>query len=200
MKEAGRIAWEDPWLLVVDKPAGLPTQAARGGGPNLFDTLREGRPYVGLHHRLDTPVSGLVLFTLDPAVNPAVAEAFRTHAIVRTYLAVAVGEVAPGRWERPVDGQPARTGVEVVGRGSGLTALRLRPETGRFHQLRIHAALNGTPLLGDRRHGGGAARGAPRLLLHAAGLAWAHPVTGERCAVDSPWPAAVAAWWARAGG
>lgn len=198
MEPAFRVAWQDRWLLAADKPAGLPTQAARGGGDNLFDRLRAARPYVGLHHRLDTPVSGLVLFTLDPSVNRAMSEAFRTHAVARTYLAVAVGEVSPGRWDRPVDGKPAVTEVEVLGTGAGFTALRLRPRTGRHHQLRVHAALAGTPLAGDRVHGGASARDAPRLALHAAELAFDHPVTGARIELSSPWPEALAALWARA--
>jgi 23S rRNA-/tRNA-specific pseudouridylate synthase len=189
---------EDRWLLVVDKPAGLPTQAARGGGDNLYDALRAARPYVGLHHRLDTPVSGLVLLTLDPAVNGAIAAGFRDHTHERTYLAVAVGEVAARRWDRPIDGQPATTEVEVLGTGAGFTALRLRPRTGRTHQLRIHAALAGAPLAGDRLHGGEAGRAWTRLALHAAELRFTHPATGAAIHVHSPLPESLAGLWARA--
>jgi 23S rRNA-/tRNA-specific pseudouridylate synthase len=192
------VRYQGAGLVVVDKPAGLPTQAARGGGDNLFDQLRALRPYVGLHHRLDTAVSGLVLFTLDPDLNAPIARAFREHAIARTYLAVAVGEVATTRWERPVDGAPARTRVEVVGTGAGLTALRLWPETGRKHQLRIHAALAGAPLAGDRRHGGDAGRAWPRLALHATALGLTHPATGEEVEVRSPLPDELSELWARA--
>jgi 23S rRNA-/tRNA-specific pseudouridylate synthase len=192
------VRYRDRWLLVVDKPAGLPTQAPKGGGDNLFDRLRAEHAYVGLHHRLDTPVSGLVLFTLDPAANASVAAGFRTHAIARTYLAVAVGEVAATRWDRPIDGAPASTLVEVAGTGAGLTALRLRPQTGRTHQLRIHAALAGAPLAGDRLHGGDAGRAWPRLALHAAALQLAHPVTGAPLGVESALPDDLAALWARA--
>lgn len=188
----------DRWLVVIDKPAGLPTQAARGGGDNVFDRLRATYPYVGLHHRLDTPVSGLVLFTLDPSVNAAVAAAFRDHAIERTYLGVVVGEVVAGRWNRPVDGLPAVTDVGVVGVGGGLCGVELRPRTGRNHQLRIHAALAGAPLAGDRQHGGDAARSWKRLALHATELRLTHPATGAELVARSPLPVDLEPLWARA--
>lgn len=188
-------AFEDRWLLVLDKPAGLPTQAARGGGDNLFDRARSGRPYVGLHHRLDTAASGLVLFTLDPAVNAAVARALREHAIERTYRAVLSGEVTSGRWDRPVDGVPARTDFTVVGARGGRAAVELSLHTGRKHQIRVHAALAGAPVLGDRRYGDEVARAFPRLALHAARLGWAHPETGAALVVESALPPELAAAW-----
>lgn len=177
--------YRDRWLLVVDKPPGLPTQAPRGGGDNLYDRLRAREAYVGLHHRLDAAASGLVLVTLDPSANRDIALAFRTHAVERTYLAVACGEVEPGVWDRPIDGEPACTVVEVAGRLGGRTLLRLRPRTGRKHQLRVHAAFAGAPLLGDRTYGGDP---FARLALHAAALALDHPVTGARVAVESELP------------
>ncbi len=193
-----KVVYRDRWLIVVDKPAGLPTQAARSGGDNLFDQLRAVETYVGLHHRLDTPVSGLVLFTLDPVANRPIAQGFQRHTIERTYLAVAEGEVVASRWDRPVDGAPAHTRVEVVGHGPGLTALRLRPETGRKHQLRVHAALAGCPLLGDWTHGGPAARGWPRLALHATQLRLQHPIEDRVLEVVSVLPDDLAALWAKA--
>lgn len=187
----------DRWIVVVDKPAGLPTQPPHGGGDNVHDRLRASGAYVALHHRLDAAASGLLLFGLDRSVNAALARAFRTHAIARTYLAIGCGDVRDEAWDRPVEGKAARTRVEVVGRGGGRSALRLRPETGRKHQLRVHAALAGAPLLGDRLYGGDP---ADRLALHAAGLAFAHPATGEPIVLSSPLPPELAAAWAAAGG
>jgi 23S rRNA pseudouridine955/2504/2580 synthase len=169
------LVYEDEVLLVVDKPAGLPTQVPRGGGDNLFDRLRADRPYVGLHHRLDTAASGLVLFTLDRQVNAAIADCFREHAIDRRYRAILSGWVEAGAWERPVEGRDARTEVEVCGRRSGRTAVELTLRTGRHHQIRVHAALAGAPVLGDRRYGDEAAKAFPRLALHAAHLGLLHP-------------------------
>ena len=77
----------DGVILVVEKPSGLPTQAPRGGGDNLYDRLRRRYPRLALHHRLDTPASGLVLFTLDPRANAAIARGFREHLIQRRYWA-----------------------------------------------------------------------------------------------------------------
>lgn len=199
-----RTVFADDHLVVIDKPSGLPTQATRqspqGGGDNAYDRLRAERPYVALHHRLDTAASGLVLFVVDPAVNAAVAAAFQGHRIARTYLAVAWGEVIDTVWTRPVDGKTARTEIEVVGAARGLTALRLRPITGRKHQLRVHAALAGTPLVGDPTYGGEAMRRWPRLALHATALGLAHPATGEALVLEAPLPADLEGLWREAGG
>lgn len=183
------IRHRDDALLVADKPSGLPTQAPRGGGENLFDRLREEHPYVGLHHRLDTPASGLVLFTLDRGVNAAVAAAFREHTVRRRYLVVVLGDPGPsGAWAVDLDGKPARTRWWRLATRGGRTALAVTLETGRTHQIRRHAAGAGHPVLGDRRHGGAAGRLWPRLALHAAALDLAHPRTGAPLAVRAPLP------------
>lgn len=189
------VVYEDEWLLVIDKPAGLPTQAPDGGGDNLFDRLRAARPYVGLHHRLDAGASGLVLFSLDPSVNAAITRAFREHSIDRRYQAILAGWVDGGRWERPIDRQPARTDVEVAGRGGGRTAVVLTLSTGRRHQIRIHAALAGAPVLGDRRYGDEASRRFSRLALHAARLSWVHPRSGAPMSWEAPLPPDLTGAW-----
>lgn len=189
------VRFEDDQLVIVDKPTGLPTQSPKGGGDNLYDRLRAERPYVALHHRLDTAASGLVLFVVDPTVNAVIAAAFRDHRIARSYLAVAWGEVETGIWHRPVDGKPARTEVERLSGARGLTALALRPITGRKHQLRVHAALAGTPLVGDPRYGGDATRRWPRLALHAHRLGFVHPTTRAAIEVVSPLPDDLEGLW-----
>ena len=103
------IVFQDRFFLVVDKPAGLPTQSPKGGGDNLYDRLRADHKYVGLHHRLDTPVSGLVLFTLDKSVNAPIAAEFREHRIERIYRALVLGRIdAKGTWTEDLDGKKAR--------------------------------------------------------------------------------------------
>lgn len=194
------VVHRDRWLLVVDKPSGLPTQAPRGGGDNLYDRVRAAHPGAALHHRLDAGASGLVLFGLDPSVDAPLTALFRTHAIARTYLAVGVGEAEDGTWDRPIEGRPARSRAEVLGRDAGLCALRLHPETGRTHQLRIHAALAGAPLAGDRRYGGDAARRWPRLALHATRLALRHPGDGSLLSLTSALPDDLRPLWEAAGG
>ena len=193
--------YRDRWLLVVDKPAGLPTQAGRRPGPNLYAMLAAREAYVGLHHRLDTPASGLVLFTLARSANKSVANGFRDGSIKRRYLAVVVGDPGDsGEWDAPVAGRPARTRWRRLARGEGLALIEAELLTGRTHQVRVHAAAAAHPLAGDRRHGGAAARLAPRLALHAWALDLRHPVTGEALALRSPLPDDLAELVARAGG
>ncbi len=190
-----QVVFEDRWLLVVDKPSGLPTQATRDGAPGLFETLRAERPYVGLHHRLDQPASGLVLFTVDRAANAGITTALRTRTMVRVYAAVLYGLCEAGTWTAPVGGRSAKTDIEVAGTHKGLTAAWCTLHSGRKHQIRIHSALAGVPVVGDRRYGGDSSRRWSRLALHAARLSLAHPITGARLDLKSPVPADLEPLW-----
>lgn len=192
--------FRDRWLLVVDKPFGCPTQRTRADEEGLYEQLTSRHGRVGLHHRLDRPASGLVLFTLDPAADRPVAEALRRHRIERRYLAVLYGDVADARWEMPVEGRPARTDVRRLGGASALTAAELRLHTGRKHQIRVQAAMAGAAVVGDRRYGGAAGRRWPRLALHAWRLTLDHPFTGERLDLCAPLPDDLRELWAEAGG
>lgn len=193
-----RVAYEDAHLIVIDKPSGLATHSGPTTSDDVYSRLCQRYPYVGLHHRLDLPTSGLVLFTLDRSVNAAIADAFQARRIARTYKAVLVGRVSGGLWDRQVDGEPARTQVKVHGMGQGMSAVLCRLETGRTHQIRIHAALAGHPVVGDRKHGGEAGRMWPRLALHAARLRFVHPVLGTELEVEAPIPDDLAPLWTRA--
>ncbi len=191
--------YRDRWLWVVDKPAGLATQD--DGGDDLVSLLRPQVPYLGVHHRLDQPASGLVLFTTHESVNAAIAEGFREHKIRRTYLAVLDGDLeAPVTWAWKVDGKNARTHTAPLGRAGGRTAVELTLETGRKHQIRVHAALAGLPLVGDRRYGGDSGRAWPRLALHAARLALDHPAGAGPLAIEAALPADLLPLWERSGG
>lgn len=192
------MVFEDATLLVVDKPHGMATQGTRAGELGVYELLRRTRGELFLHHRLDQPASGLVLFVKDPAANAVIGEAFQRRGIARGYRAVLVGSATDGRWVWPVEGRTAATQVTVVGRAAGLSAVELRLETGRKHQIRVHAALAGTPVAGDRRYGGDAGRGWPRLALHAATLELTHPATGRSLAFEAELPADLAPLWARA--
>lgn len=194
------VRFEDTWLLVVDKPSGLPTQRTETGEPGLYEALLKTFPGLALHHRLDRGASGLVLFGKHPDANKGLTAAFRDHTIDRTYLAVLDGEVKDVRWEKKLDGKDARTDVRALGRGEGATAAEITLHTGRTHQIRRHAALAGRPILGDRRYGGEAGDRWPRLALHAARLALTHPVTGARLVVEAPLPEDLVALWRAAGG
>ena len=190
-----RVVYQDRWIVVVDKPFGLPSQAPREGGPSVYGNLKAEHEYVGLHHRLDRPASGLVVLALDRRANAGLAEQFQQHAARRTYLAVLAGRLSDETWDRPIEGRDALTRVRVTATGLGATVCELEPETGRKHQLRIHAALAGHPILGDRRHGGEVGLRWPRLALHAARLALNHPVTGEACHWECPLPKDLEPLW-----
>lgn len=178
------LLWEDAEVLILDKPAGLPVHRGPRGGASLEDALPalQGRkrhlPQPA--HRLDTDTAGcLALGRTKPALA-AMGELFATGRAEKTYWAVLRGEL-PGEhgevdaplaktstraegWRMVVraDGQPARTLWRVMGRAPGLTAVELSPRTGRTHQLRVHMAHLGAPILGDARYGGGS--GALHLL------------------------------------
>lgn len=182
------IAFQDDWILVANKPAGLPSQRTAIGEEGLYEQLCETHPYVGLHHRLDRNASGLLLFTLDRSVNKAISQAFKTHQIQRTYLAWLEGEAQSATWRWPVQGKSATTHMTLRAYAGGVSEVSCELETGRLHQIRVHAAMNGTPVLGDRKYGGDAVRPAPRLGLHAWKLRFIHPHLGTPQEVESPRP------------
>ena len=209
--EARRVLYEDHALIAVDKPPRLPTVASadprRASLVGLVESLLRSRAasgsspgHLGVHQRLDQDTSGVVLFAKDPAANPDLAAQFGAHAVEKTYLALTARprRMPPKTWrsETAVDGPRAagpstRAAVtdfvirDVFERGLFVEA---RPRTGRKHQIRIHLAEAGMPILGDRRYGGEIGR-APRVMLHAARLQLRHPLTGAALSVASPLPA-----------
>lgn len=200
-----RVVHEDEHIVVVDKPAGLvtaPTPESDRG--NLLDLLsrRPGGGAVYLVHRLDLPTSGLLVFAKTAAANRALADRFVAHDVERAYLAVVAGAWPEGlvRIDRPIGGRRAVTHVlarDVLG-GGVATLVRFGLETGRSHQIRIHATGVGHPVLGDTQHGTELLRGdvprAPRLALHATVIGFVHPATGERVRWESPLPDDLASW------
>lgn len=189
-------------LLVVNKPSGLPTTAPSPSNPCLVRWVEEQLPGVAAHptSRLDSPVSGLVTFALSKEANRRVLEARRAGAYERVYLGITLHQIDDdaGRWTWPISIDPrnaklrvagagrgkrdARTRFEVDARTSAATLLRLMPQTGRTHQLRVHAAKAGVPLFGDHAYGGerrvtlsdGVVVTARRVMLHCAsvGFPW----------------------------
>ncbi len=213
------ILYRDDDIIVVDKPAGVPTHAPEPSDPYAGDALRvllrqEGLAYLGMHQRLDADTSGALLFSARPEANRNLAATFEGRAARKVYFAAVLGapEVdessidAPiardrdGRWRvttrKDPAGQPARTRCRVVGRGwigkksegRPFAVVEAIPETGRTHQIRLHLAHVGLPVIGDRLYGGPAA-GFPRLCLHAAELTIPHPTTGKKITFRAPLPA-----------
>ncbi len=186
--------YRDRFLLVIDKPVGLPSQRDRAGRPGVYELLGETEPYVGLHHRLDTAASGLLLLSLSRAANRGIARQLQTHTMVRRYTAMVLGDPGEsGSWDGELDGKRARTWWRALSRGR-TSLLELRLDTGRTHQIRRHAQEAGHPLLGDRRYGGAAAGLAPRLALHAHELRLEHPVEDRALVLESPAPPEFATW------
>lgn len=213
---APAILFEDAWLVVVDKPAGVLSQPAESSTAGeltieqlllLFLAARDGRrPFLRLVHRLDRSTSGAVLFARNPESLPRLAEAWRSGQVDRRYLAVVAGDPAfdalevnrpigrdpDHQWRFRVDpsGRPARTSIRVLARHAGCSALvECRLLTGRTHQVRVHLAAAGHPVVGDRLYGAPVHPGAPRPLLHAASLELPHPKSGQRLRIASPLPA-----------
>lgn len=189
------VVLEDEELVVVDKPHDAITAPTREGDRGTLAWAlgkREGRP-VFVVHRLDLGTSGLLVFAKTARANAALAEAFRVHDVTREYLALAHGAAdAPFEVDEPIDGRRAKTSFAPEERAGPCTLLRATLETGRTHQVRIHAASRGLPLVGDKRHGDPARdRQIPRptrLFLHATRLGFRHPTTGAAIDLTSPLP------------
>jgi RluA family pseudouridine synthase len=199
---------------VVDKPPGLPTQptvdAAR---PHLFGAVKRylearGRPsYLGMHQRLDRDTSGVVVFTTDPRANAGLAAQFEQRGLEKTYLALTrrPPRLPPASW-RASSPLTAGRGPRVTSGAGGAAAetafrrvetlpqallVEARPRTGRKHQVRVHLADGGLPILGDDVYGTPTSdpTRVPRLMLHAWRLDFRHPLTAAALALESPLPA-----------
>lgn len=189
----------DDAIIVVDKPAGLvtaPTPESDRG--DLLDLLTQQFGEVFLVHRIDLPTSGLLVFARTRDANKQLGDAFKAHDVDREYRAVAIGTVTAQTIDRPIEGRSAITHVAPLEALAGATLISARLETGRTHQIRIHLAGIGTPVAGDRAHGGELSRTflprAPRLALHAAVLGFVHPVTGQPVRWERPIPDELAHW------
>jgi 23S rRNA pseudouridine1911/1915/1917 synthase len=215
------IVYEDADLVVIDKPAGVSSvpydRGERGTAMHQVRAQwrRRERPLgaLGLRvvHRIDKDTSGLLMFAKTRSAERLLAALLRDHAIERRYLTVAHGRLTDRRIESRLvtdrgdglrgstrhraAGKPAVTHVAVRERFPAATLCEVRLETGRTHQIRIHLAESGHPVVGERVYARDyRARGNPlipcsRLLLHAASLAFRHPVTRERLVFESPLPA-----------
>lgn len=187
------IVFEDGEALVIDKPAGLPVDPPRNGGTCLadyFHTLKLGfkRPPIAVH-RLDTDTSGCLLLARNPKAVKRFAMAFQERLVGKIYLGIIAGELPESegtidlplgkissaekgwRMVRDVDGKPSVTHWRTLDVKDGNSLVEFRPETGRTHQIRVHAETGlGVPLLGDPVYGPvhGQPTGARRTMLHAS--------------------------------
>ena len=224
------ILLEDNHCLAVVKPAGLLTQGVPAGIPTLEATvkayLREkyskpGNVYLGIPHRLDRPVSGVVLFARNSKAAGRLAEQFQTRQVKKIYWALVEGivETVDGIWEDWLRKLPEQARAEIVLEngpdarlarsryrrllnGPDWSLLEIEPETGRMHQIRLQCASRGWPILGDALYGSTRAFGPPAELprdriiaLHSRSLSFLHPLSYQPVTLTAPlpetWPAEV---------
>jgi 23S rRNA pseudouridine1911/1915/1917 synthase len=195
------VVFEDDDIVVVDKPAGLLTAPTpESDRNNLADLLaRRSQPpgTIFVVHRIDLDTSGLVVLAKTEDANRELSRRFRDHDLERAYLAVVAGAFPADlkTIDRPVGGRRAVTHVDVRERfGDRATLLACRLETGRTHQIRLHMAEVGTPVIGDARYGRPFSPAPPRMMLHATRLGFVHPRTGAPLSFESAWPQDLQGW------
>jgi 23S rRNA (cytosine1962-C5)-methyltransferase len=214
------ILYEDDDLIAVDKPAGMPSQAAEAGRRDDLVTrlsahLRarargQREPYLGVHQRLDKDTSGVIVMTKRREANTALAAQFEGRTVQKRYRAAVTGwppgrrvatlrdVLAPGEGGRTRIAHRGEKGAQLavmhideVARSGVRAVLALSLETGRTHQARVQLAHAKAPIAGDRLYGGAP---APRLLLHASDIILDHPTTGQKLEVRAPVPADFDPW------
>jgi 23S rRNA pseudouridine1911/1915/1917 synthase len=220
-----RILYEDDYLLVVHKPAGMVTHPAPGHSsgtlvnallahaPELASVGDRARP--GIVHRLDKDTSGLLVVAKDPATHAALAQQMKDRSMVKRYLALVEGAMptVEGVIDAPIGrdhrqrlrmglvsvasgGREARTRFRTLEEHGGRSLLEVQLETGRTHQIRVHLAAVHHPVVGDPVYGRAQRPLPPRQFLHAAHLEFRHPATGEWLTFDAPLPDDLAAFLA----
>lgn len=217
------IIHEDNHLLVVAKPAGLLVQGDRSGDETLMERARQylkvkydkpGKVYLGLVHRLDRNVSGVVVLARTSKAASRLSDQFRRKSVTKTYLAVTEGAMDPPvgslkSWLAASADAKGKTRAQksifpgakesllhysTLEVGPEYSLLEITPVTGRRHQIRAQLALSGSPLLGDVKYGASHGLARYRIALHAWKLEIAHPVGGQELTFsvdvpdDWPWP------------
>jgi 23S rRNA pseudouridine1911/1915/1917 synthase len=215
--DALQVLYEDNHLLVLDKPAGVPTMGTPEGIPTLLTLAKQyvkqryekpGNVYLGVVSRLDAPVTGVLLFARTSKAAARLTEQFRTRAIEKSYWALVEGIIEPadGRLVDWLAEDERHRRMHVVGptmpgakearlsyrrlsvvRGNSLVEVAL--ETGRKHQIRLQLSSHGHPVVGDRKYGS-RERFSQGIALHARRLAISHPTTGVRLEFEAPLPKA----------
>ena len=209
------VLYEDNHLLVLNKPAGLPTMGTPEGTPTLLTLAKEyvkqkyqkpGNVYLGVVSRLDAPVTGVILFARTSKAAARLSEQFRTQAVQKTYWALVEAAGQPGSgsyvdWlvhdERhrrvhvaekgQAGGKEARLSFRQIAQAGRFSLLEIELETGRKHQIRVQLAHHGQPIIGDRKYGS-PVKFPTGIALHARRLVIAHPIRGEAMEFVVPLP------------
>ncbi len=198
------LIYADEYLLAVNKPAGLLSVPGRGTDKQDSQATRIQKVFADalIVHRLDMATSGLLVFARGHYMQRRLSELFRERLVTKSYVAIASGKVAsecgeinmpivadwPERPRRRIDeklGKPSLTRYQVLLQKDDNTRIALEPVTGRTHQLRVHLLAIGHPIVGDALYGG---QPAERLMLHAHGLDFVHPVTDSQIRLISEPP------------
>ena len=209
------VVFEDPALLVIDKPSGVAVHGGSGVSYGVIESLRAARPdakLLELVHRLDRDTSGLLLVAKKRSALVELHRMLREGEVEKVYAAVVKGRLekkqfsieealhkyVTAKGERRVSvkqgGLSAVTKVRLIDRSKDFSVVHLRLLTGRTHQIRVHLAHAGHPVLGDDKYGDFelnralARQGVKRLFLHARRLAFRHPLEGRRVVLESPLP------------
>jgi 23S rRNA pseudouridine955/2504/2580 synthase len=208
------VLFEDDSLIALDKPAGLAVHGGSGIAHGAIESLRSMRPgarYLELVHRLDKETSGVLLIAKKRSALVALHEMLRDRTMDKRYLAGVAGRfrnevqrvraplaarsTAEGKHVRVAEeGQAAETVLRRISRGEEFSLLEAELLTGRTHQIRVHLAHLGHPILGDDKYGDFELnralrkRGLKRMFLHAASIAFPHPAGGESMRIESPLP------------
>jgi 23S rRNA pseudouridine1911/1915/1917 synthase len=206
------ILYEDAWLMVVDKPAGMPVHPSRGHASGTLVNALVGRGAAGgeefrpgVVHRLDKDTTGLLVVAKSADAHRKLTAMLRRRAVDRRYLALVHGSfvVDTGTIEAPVGRDPVRrtsmavggasardavTHFRVVERLGDYTLVEAKLETGRTHQIRVHFLAIGHPVVGDPVYARRDAVGLGRQFLHSYRLRFTHPMTGDDVCVESPLP------------
>jgi len=202
-----KILYEDNWLLFYAKEPGIPTQGTISDNyNNVYAALkrylrkRASAAYAGLHHRLDSDTSGVLLFTKNKKANAAIHSQFKNRQVKKIYLALVHGmpdfkeKIFSGTigkhrgkyyFKEKGQGKAAVTAFQFVAGYSDYALISAYPETGRTHQIRLQLAALGLPILGDPLYGRESGREVPRTMLHAHALTVRHPADRKELALTA---------------
>lgn len=210
------ILFEDNHILVVEKPVNIPSQSDKSSSPDLLSILKDlikerdqkpGNVYIGLVHRLDRSVGGVMVFAKTSKANSRLSDQIRTHKLDKTYMAIIHGAMKPASGElrhhllkieklnrskvvKPdhPNGKEAILEYETLASTGGLSLMKIRLKTGRHHQIRVQFAEEGHVLFGDQKYGGHTDPSRWRVALRAFEIRFEHPITHEEMTFQSPPP------------